>query len=179
GQLHVAQRRHTETELVEFLPLVRGNVLGASDVEWRRGAHTGSDLRHADVREALAAEHRAGVTRRALRFPEEENRAALLLFRERAIVTREIPIEWRIMLRERLHLERRDRVGGVLEAQRGRGYAGESGGELVCVLLDRENATHRGFPDLGRRRVADVRELVVASEDVHVARITAPLRAIE
>src|SRR5207237_7387748 len=125
-ELDVAQRCHAEGELVEGL--VR--EIGASAVERRGGRTPRAELRHARVREAPPAEQRPVVAGRALRLPEEQPPATLLLSGQRRVVVAQVAVERRVGLGEGLHLEGRQRGSGVLEAELAGGRARESAGEL-------------------------------------------------
>src|SRR5207302_3799061 len=172
--LDVAQRRTAEGELVERLVLEAAAPL----VQRRRSARPRPELRDAGVREAPASEERAAVTARALRLAEEQQRAALLRRRQGGVVAVQVAIERRGGPGERLHLERGDRRGGVLEAELRRRRAREGGGELRLVRIERQQPPHDRLPDLHELAVAVLRQLVRIAEHVDVAALAPHLAAV-
>src|SRR5437773_4594391 len=135
-QLDVAERRDPEGEAVELV--VR--QVAAAEVERRPRPGAWTELRCAGVREALPAEERPVVAARAYGLLEEQQRAALLLRRQGAVVPGEVAVERGVRLREGLHLEGSDRGGGVLETQLVRRHAGKGRVEQRHVLGDRERS---------------------------------------
>src|SRR5438876_2430187 len=88
-QLDVAERRDPEGEAVELV--VR--QVAAAEVERRPRPGAWTELWCAGVREALPAEERPVVAARAYGLLEEQQRAALLLGRQGAVVPGEVAVE--------------------------------------------------------------------------------------
>src|SRR5438552_8899636 len=116
GELDVAQRRNAKEEARQ-LRLPANAWIATTGVEGRQRPGSGSELRRSGVRERLAAEAWPIVALRTPRLAEEEQRAALRVDRDRVVVSRQIAVEGRIRVRERLDLERGDRIRRMLKAE--------------------------------------------------------------
>ena len=113
AELDVPQRRDAEAE-ARRLWTTEAEVL--AEVERCVGSDAGPELRHAGAGEALAAEQRSEVARRAARLREEEECTLLRLVRDRVVVAREVTVEGRVGEREGGPLEGGNGVRRVLEA---------------------------------------------------------------